>query len=247
MSIHPDYKPDDFSQMLFNFYLVGDRDVFECFPVLKKYKEFAAPLVTRKKDVVVPLVEVPINKVLKYVAFCYDKGSPLQKIEDIIKKKVTAALLAGFEPTPKGDFHKNLDDIFRGNNTTVNLMIIRYCRLVRSRTYMVLVVGNETLQNTMKELMDNSGKKDPKSQQLKLKLLDDATKLAENMDKISLELLSNDNNTSLNNLLYAVSDMTEEEYINLTCEDFADKWPINHPEITARVDEDQDEVPVSAT
>lgn len=235
MSITLDYKSADFDQMLFSFYSIGDRPVFECFPVLKKYKEFS-----------IPLVKLDINKVMKYIGYAYDKGSPLQKIEDIVKKKVTAALLAGFIPEESGVFKKEMDAVFKCQNLNVNLMIIRYCRLVRSRAFMVLSVGNETLYNSIKELMSYtpSGDDKLKEHQLKIKLLTEAKNLADDLDKTSVELLSGDNSHSLNNLLYAVSDMKEEEYIELSPEDFADKWSLNHPEITSANGE---EVPVSET
>ncbi len=240
MSIAPDYKADDFNHMLFSFFAVGDRDVFDCFPILQKYKEFLEPLPGYK-----------INKVIKYIGYCYDKGSPLQKIEDIVKKKVTAALLAGFEPKPDGTFETEVDDMFRCKNNAINLMIIRYCRLVRSRTYILLTVGNETYYNTIKQLMTYTPKgKDSdvlKETTLKMKMLAEAEDLAKKMDALSTELLSGDNSNTLNSILYAVADMTEEEYIKLTPEDFADQWIVDHPQITAKVDGEETPIQLSGS
>lgn len=228
-----DYKAEDFSQMMFPFFVMGDKNALECFPVLAKFKEFNAPLEI-----------LPFNKVIKYIGFCYDKGSPLQKIDDMVKKKVTATLLAGFEPNDKGRFEKQVDEMLQGQNLIVNLMIVRYCRMMHSRSYMLLAVGNETLQNTMKQLLAfvPKGEDELKQTTQKTKILSEAKTLAADMDSLSLEILSGDNNIVLNKILYAVSDMVEEEYIKLSPEDFADQWPITHPIITAKVNEEHNEV-----
>lgn len=211
-----EYKAEDFKDMAFPLYEV--ENMLESFPKLKSCKEFNVEI----ED---------LDKIIKYVGFAYDKGSPLQKIENIVHRKVTAAQLAGFNTEDE-----YIQDIMKCRNFTVNLMIVRYCRMLRSRLYMVIVAGNETLNDTIYQLLNyekTNNKNVLENSETRLKLLSQAKETAMEMDELSQQLLSDDN-PILNDVLYQISDMTEEEYINLTPEDFSkESWLEDHPKITS--------------
>lgn len=217
----PDYKPEDFREMLFPFHKTDDP--LKDFPKLQSYSEFNLEIEDR-------------DKVIKYVGFAYDKGSPVQKIENIIHRKVTAAMLAGFVDT-KNEF---VQGMMKCENVIVNLMIVRYCRMMRSRLYILMVAGNETLNDAFEQLLnyEKSNKKNLlENSEARLKLLSQVEDNARKMDELSVELLSGDNNKDLSDVLYTISDMSEEEYINLTPEDFSKtSWLEGHPKITSYAD-----------
>ncbi len=214
-----EYKNEDFKGMLFPFHTVTE-NVLEAFPKLRQQPEFIAEI----RD---------IDKIIKYIGFTYDKKSPLQTIENIIHRKVTAANLAGFENTDE----EFVQDIMKCNNVAVNLMIVRYCRMLRSRVYMGIVAGNETLNDALLQLLNLKLKDTDKDilekSRTRMQLLAQVNETAAEMDAISAEFLSDDNN-ELKDILYAISDMSEEEYLNLTPEDFSKtSWEEGHPKITS--------------
>jgi len=67
-------------------------------------------------------------KVLKYIMVCYDKNSPVVKMENnILKRKRVAAEVAGFEFDSKTmKFIKPYRDIMEGKDSLVNQMIIKF-------------------------------------------------------------------------------------------------------------------------
>lgn len=201
------YKDTDFSEMLFPFHKVK-KNLTRVFPKL-------ADLYSG--------IEIVSDDIILYVAFAYDKGSPLQKLESIVDRKVQAALMAGFEADKDGKFRPEIEAVFKCENKEVNDMIVRYCRLLSSRLYSVIVAGNETMHNTIKQLMDfipsGQGEDILSQTELKLKLLKQAEETAVRMDKLSQDFLRDDNR-NLNEHLYMVSNDLEK-HINLTPEDFS--------------------------
>lgn len=224
MQLDQNYKEEDFDQMLFPVHRLGDGNALTVFPSLRQYKEFSAN------------AKLPFSKVFKYIALCYDKGSPLLKIDSITTRKTTAAHMAGFIVNEEGRFEDEVNNMFQGRNIVINLMIIRYCRLMRSRSYMVLMAGNETLAQIIEDLFNYQSSDDKlKDSGDKIKLLTQAQDYATRMDKLSVEILSGDNNAHLADTLFVIIDIGEEEYIKLTPEDFANTWMINHPTLRARI------------
>ena len=199
------YKDSDFADLLFPFHKVK-KNLTKVFPKLADLYQG---------------IEIVSDDIILYVGFAYDKGSPLQKLESIVDRKVQAALLAGIEANEEGKFRPEIEAVFKCENKDVNDMIIRYCRLLSSRLYSVIVAGNETMHSTIKELMNYvpTGAKILEQTELKLKLLAKAKETAVDMDKLSVEFLRDDNK-KLNEHLYMVSNNLEK-YINLTPEDYS--------------------------
>lgn len=201
------YKDSDFEDLLFPFHKVK-KNLTRVFPKLADLYEG---------------IEIVSDDIILYVGFAYDKGSPLQKLESIVDRKVQAALMAGFEADKDGKFRPEIEAVFKCENTEVNDMIVRYCRLLSSRLYSVLVAGNETLHTTIKQLMDfvpqGDGEDLLKQHEMKLKLLDKAKESANDMDELS-QVFLRDDNKNLNDYVYMVSNNLEK-YINLTPEDFS--------------------------
>ena len=197
------YNPSDFKDMMFPFHSVAG-DVLEAFPKLKLYPEFCVPIQDR-------------DKIIKYIGFAYDKGSPMMKFDDIVQRKMEAAAQAGF--TFNGDrFDEEVEKIFRCKNAAVNLMIIRFCRIMNSRSFSLLVASNETLNETIQNLMTYVPKGDVlDDSKTKMGLLKQARELVKETDLLQKAIL-NDDAKLLNEMMYIV---TENDKINLTPEDFS--------------------------
>ncbi len=96
------------------------------------------------------------NKLLRYIVFCYDKNSPLfNELDKILERKVSAALLAGFEQDEELNFDDRVKKLFANELQEANLMIIRYARLQSSLDFSLLISGLDhfysmlyTLENT---------------------------------------------------------------------------------------------------
>jgi hypothetical protein len=140
----------DFKDMAFNpFHVPMYLDMLEVWPMLKTYPEF-------------DISPKPLNKnhVLRYIAYMYDKGSPIfRKIDNIHKQKLEAATLAGFKKKSAGTFSKHVDQMLVGDNHIVNHMIIRFLRLMRDESFMQFRVYKEKLYDSLSEMNET---KDPR-------------------------------------------------------------------------------------
>lgn len=198
-----DYVSEDFEGMMFNVFDASKKeDILEQFPKLKKRKEFG-----------IKVNKLTINKVIKFVIYCYDRNSPLiLDFPDTNKRKVESCKLAGFTYDDNNKFDKELIRILKGENANVNKMIIRYCLMQRPTTYALLVSNT----NTYFEILAQLETKNPKEDILDvLKKKADLTKRAEEIklmiDKHTAELLVYDKNQKLEDDLFDAVDENDIE------------------------------------
>lgn len=105
----------DFDQMHYNIWKASDP--FKKYPEFLEYPEF-----------MVEVENLNSKKIFKFIAFAFDKGSPLpKKLPDLINMKMEAAELAGFDRT-EGMFKDEVMDMIAGLNPIVNQMVIRFIR-----------------------------------------------------------------------------------------------------------------------
>lgn len=195
------YEEEDFGDLLFNVHKVPKKEnVVDHFPELGKHPEFQEQLGG---------LEVHRDRIFRYIVYKYDRNSPLLDIDDFIKRKITAAQLAGFRPNASGQFSAHVRWFLRGSNPIVNAMIIRYCRMQYPKKWGLIVAGNEAYYNLLLDLAtkDKSGsavKEAGKKQDLFMK----ANDMVQKLESMTQELFNGDESQLLDEDLYRV---VEEE------------------------------------
>jgi hypothetical protein len=162
--------------MLSGIYDLKDKeDALEKYPNLKKYPEFT-------KEV------SDFNRVLKYIAFVYDKNTPLHVINNIMARKIEAANLAGLD---KDD--EEYPNIIGCRNPLVSGMIIRYIRMHKDLDYSEYTVANEAYYNQQGKLLSDDTSTIDKTKDL----IANSKELRIRIDILRQELLNNDSNKNL--------------------------------------------------
>jgi len=190
-----DYKAEDFDKCLYNVFSVPrNRTVRTVFPIFKDYKEF-------KGD----LGDLNDSNFLRYIVYVYDKNSPLQRIDEMPKRKAEAAALAGFSQED-GYFQDNLVRAMKGTHDAANKMIIRYIRMQKKPTYALLVTTNEAYYRALENMIDDS--KDAPKVSYK-----DIREMKKEMDNCIAEMFEEDNTQELEDALFRY--IEEEELADL--------------------------------
>lgn len=200
-----EFQSEEFAKLTFPIFTLGKNDlVLEKFPRLKTV--FNNVVIKSEEKI----LSIDINKVIRYIIFVYDKGSPLiKKIDNLVTRKITGAILAGFEY--QDSFERDVDLMMKCRISDINTMIVKYCRLMKSRLYSLVVVSNESFNGTLEEIMSykTGGKKSLDDQKKKMELIDQAKTTADNIDEWSLQLLSFDTNEQLKEEFYTIVDESD--------------------------------------
>src|SRR5574343_886211 len=109
-----------------------DSDIFRLFPILLQYDAFKAE------------IDLNINYVIRYIVFGFDRNSPLNEIDDIVERRMRCVHLAGFTVNQKGQYNKEVQDMVRGKNQAVNIMIIQYAIMQGNYDYTTLIAFEES-------------------------------------------------------------------------------------------------------
>jgi hypothetical protein len=139
------YGVQDFSDARYNVLAIGNQKVIEAFPDLKKFPEFNF---NYKKS-----SGLDHEKVLKYVLLLYTENILRRSVPDLEKRKMEAALLAGFERDQNKKFSESIKTIFKCENLDVNRLIIRVIRLNNSNAFEQLAVYEEARSRQMFKLL----------------------------------------------------------------------------------------------
>jgi hypothetical protein len=172
-----EFDSKDFENLLLKgiYDLTDKDDILEKYPQLKKYPEF------NKK------VKHPV-RVLKYIAFVYDKNTPFHIISNIMARKIEAANIAGIS---KND--EDYANILGCRNTEVCGMIIRYIRMHKDLDYSEYIVVNEAYYNQQQKLISDDTSSIDKTKDL----IANSNALRSRIDILRSELLNNDTNKTL--------------------------------------------------
>jgi len=207
--MNEDFKIEDFAYMMFGAIKVPlNRSILKAFPELLNLPEFALNSDTLDMD-----------KLIRYVMFCYDRKSPLQRLE-LGRRKIKSAELAGLPINSHKEFSNVIQNVFNGQVREVNDMIIRFCRMQYPRKYTFLVSANEAFFNTMKELINYTPSDDDilKQTELKGKIFNQAKMMVRELDDMAAELFSSDKSEGLHERLFR---SVEKEALKLSPEDYA--------------------------
>lgn len=220
----------DFDEMIFRVHRVPKGE--HVYPKFKGFEDF--PAIRDYKD-----KRVDKNMAIKYVVFAYDRQSPIHKkfSTDILKRKTTAALYAGFiADETTGLFEDEVTDMMMGMNRYINWMIIDYVRQYNDPEYSLLVAGHESLYQKLSFLMSNEKRQVSlgdennsdeadlsdflKNEKLKGELYNQAKNIADDLAKIAAKILT-DENKFLRRDLYTVIDPRFKNRLNITPERMA--------------------------
>lgn len=152
----------DFQDMHYNAWEHQRRDLLDAFPIFSDYVEFS-----------VKIKDLNRNKVIRYICFMYDKGSPLpKKIDNLLQMKLEAATLAGFDMDNLKRFSDEVNEMLAGKNKAVNHMIVRFLSFFHDINFMTYKMYKEKYFDVMVQLKES---KDPKALETLLKSIKNLT------------------------------------------------------------------------
>jgi hypothetical protein len=191
-----DFKPEDFQHLKYNVYAVPqDKEIISVFSELSRFPEYS------KES------GLDANKVLRYIMYAYDRKSPLLAEKNLIKRKMLACKLSGFELAKDGKYPAEVESMIKGENQAVNRMIICFCRNQKSAQYSLLISGMESFYDNLSQLATPSDSHD------KMKDMVDKAKLFEYTQKMisSLEINSDEVFNGDIQLMYEADEAEGEE------------------------------------
>lgn len=164
-----------------------------------------------------------VNRVIRYIVLCYDKGSPIlnRYMQDDVKRKVLAAQYAGWQCNDEGLFEDEVDKIMKCLNAEVNAMIIGFIRTFNDPNWALLMTGMESYYQKLQQIM-NADFGDMKRdifqiEETKGKLFKQAQDMSKSLDAAASKLLS-DENPYLRRDLYSTIDQESKSRLNITPE-----------------------------
>lgn len=212
-----EYTSEDFEGLMFNVFEASKKEeILDQFPKLKKLKEFN-----------IKLVKPLLNKVIRFVVYCYDRNSPLiLDYPNINKRKVESCKVAGFTYDDNNKFDKEVIKMLKGENPKVNKMVVKYCLMQRPTTYALIVSGSNAYTEILNELENNKKIKDLDpldAAKKKADIFKKAGEMQASIDKSIDELLVYDKNQKLEDELFDAIDENDVE-IFLTPEDVNEEY-----------------------
>lgn len=193
-----DYSSLDFSKMMANMYVLQPKqDPRVVYSNLFSYPEY------HTKE----LVGLEPSRVLKYIGYVYDKGSPIRGLSnDINRVKLIAAELAGYHKNEEGRFPSHVEDFIKCKNYLVNLMIIRYVVQQKNALYTKFITYSELRNIEMNKLLSGGGK------------ASEFDVISDKLDEIQQQILAYDNSKDL---IEDFNEFYEDDQLKLRPEDIA--------------------------
>jgi hypothetical protein len=169
-----EFTSKDFDSLKYNPYPVHkSKNILEYFPELKRFPEY-------QKE-----THIDKNKILRYIFYAYDKKTPLLSEKNLVKRKMTACKLAGFELEKDGKYAPEVEDMVKSKNTIVNRMVCCFVRSQKDAHYALLIAGLEMFYDNLSQLSAPSSSED------RMKDMVDRAKLHEQTVKMITSLESN--------------------------------------------------------
>lgn len=197
--------------------------VLQVFPALQTFPEFKEQFEEIADE------QIDHDMLLKYIFLLYDHESPLRQHDNLIKRKLEAAQIAGFQVDEKGFFEPEVDAAMKGFNKNVNAMIIRFCRMQGSSTYSALVTVNEAyyykLQLVLSAPSDHKNKSEIELERVKGQLWQQSKEMMVDIAQLTKDLLNEDNSPYLKKDLFCVIDKESQELL-LTPEKMAQRGKV---------------------
>lgn len=166
-----------------------------------------------------------VNKVIRYIVYCYDRESPILKkfMTDEKKRKQTAALYAKFSHDDNGLFDSDTDDMMKCRLQEVNLMIIDFVRLYNDPEWSTLMMGYESYYQKLEQLVQaNVDSKRDKFQleETKGKLYKQCIDMSKSLGELAQKILT-DENRYLERDFFCTIDSDIKNRLNITPERLA--------------------------
>jgi len=189
-------KSEDFKKVKYNCYdLPPEKDLLDEFPELKRYPEFTSQGHALNHD-----------KVIRYIIYCYDKYTPLMSEKNLIKRKVLACKLAGFD-VKEGKFSAPVEDMIVGKNEIVNRMSCCYVRNQKDAHYALLAAGMMNFYDLITKLNAPTDKNaEIEDLNRKTKLYTHTTEMIATLEQSADEIFNGDVQ-----LIYTVDEVAQEE------------------------------------
>ena len=143
-----EFQESDFQYLKYNPYpLPQTTNLLDKFPELKRFPEYSKE------------IQLDKDKVLRYIIYAYDRKSPLLSEKNLVKRKMLACKVAGFE-LEDGKYPELVEFMIKGKNHIINRMICCYARNQKSTHYALLVSGMESFYENLAKLSAPSDEKD---------------------------------------------------------------------------------------
>jgi hypothetical protein len=173
----------EFNELTYNVYEAYQKDkkadLLHMFPKLRKIPSFAA------------YEEADRNYIIRYIILLYDKGTPLiRRYEKLDKRKVEAALIAGFETKKDGSFKDDkIKLILENKEDKVLEMITQYVASLGDRRYALIVANEHVFYKNLESLFKTASYPDDHKKELDALVTQD--KILEMNEKIDARLQAN--------------------------------------------------------
>lgn len=204
-----EFSESDYNGIMFpiNKHPIKGESYLKLFPDLKLYPEFSAEL----------LPPFERNQIIAYCVYAYDKESPFRKkYPDLDVRRYHVGLEVGFDITDSGKFENYVEEIFQGQNSVVNDMIVCYAKIHYNTKYAFFIMMEALFYTNLRTAVAGLGA----NKMVELKQIQEA------MEGAQRELLAFDNNKNLIKTLYKKANM---ERIDLSPEAIANKLKEKKP------------------
>jgi hypothetical protein len=214
MDLHLSDK--DFRTLLYPVMEKGD--------ILKRFPELFETFNFREYKQTCGFLGEPVldeNNIIRYVFLVYDKGSPLQKGSDPLKRKTLAAQYAGFQVSEAGLFEDSVDKIMKCQNRQINSIIVAFVRMFGDTRWATLVSGNEAIYQKMEAMISLGKGKDEKETAAIEKTKGDLFNQIESMSEkltTTVNKMMGDENPYLRRDLFCAIDEEIRNRLNITPE-----------------------------
>ena len=168
--------------------------------------------------IVVPIEGLTKDQIIGFLTLVYHSHTPLLNIINAINRKFEAANTLNF---PKLDDKFIHEDILLGKNTTMNMMMLEYCKHFRSSKYTTLKMNEDMLANEQRVLIGlvKSDLDDKELADTKRKVNLNIKDFSDTIEKLQAEFLTNDNSRDV--LMDLYEEMSDEAFPFV--EDIAEK------------------------
>lgn len=173
------FSDSEFDALEFNIIpYTTEKDVKKDYPQIYKWEEFKEQIPFVKR-----------LKVIKYIVACYDKNSPLVKVErNVMKRKSLSAELCDFERNKdRTQYKRAYKEILEGKNRQVNNMIVRFIIHQKDLMYSQYVSMCESYYQLMSLSLDNQMNEAESTSDI-FKILDEKNKINRQMSKLAEEI-----------------------------------------------------------
>lgn len=177
-----DIEKNDFAKMKWPLHLLDRKTMWIQYADLKnrflEYLDIYTPSLTN-------------DDIVLFIVYCYHRYSPfVEKMDNIIERKVAILKYLNIEPKADGKYAPDIQDILRSNNEVIGKMIIQFVKFENSLTYFAFVQAVETFfaMNTQmaKELSTAKEAKEAGDVIIKLNAVEDR------IDKLADKLFQRD-------------------------------------------------------